>query len=306
MTMQEIFTGRTAVQALCVYLGALTTASTSHAIGAAGAPGQASGVEASYRLLAADNFDSSVTRLFSGLTLAPIAGYRISGEAEFGYRQTRDGGSFPRDLYRAGAKFRAAGARNRFEAGVVSASDQPFDSADEISLQLSGSREVKQWDRRFLHLGLFYSSRFEFPLPIFLYTRADPDLFYTIGLPIASVRWRASETTTVAASYRPVRQVRLAAEREISPGRTLILEGAIEEERYFLADRQDEDVALVLEVPRVGLAFHQRVNDQLNFGFSVGRSFAARYFEREGFRDEGGQENIAAAWTTRFDLKQSF
>lgn len=285
---------------------ALATAVMSQAAESEEAGSQASSFGASISFLPANYFNSVLTRFSGGIALGRIGDYSFRGGTDFGYRRTWDNATFPEDLYRIGVKLSAADRLNHFEAGLSSASDKPFDSSDELNVYLSATREIKRWDKSSLRLGLAYSSRLDYPLPVLLYSYSDSDLTFMIGVPIASLRWKLNKKTTLAASYQPVRQARLAMEYKLCPTLNVTLEGGIEEESYYLAERSDKDRALVLEVPKVAFKVNKKFFNQLDLGLSVGRSFSGRFFERKNLFDEFNKEKIDEAWVSGVEVKYSF
>ena len=292
--------------ALFLVLTTLIFATTTQAAESSDSGRQVPSVDAAVDFLSADNFDSVMTRLSSRFTLGQISDFKISAETNLGYRRTSDNTVFPNDLYQIGMKVSAADRLNHFEAGLSSASDKPFDSADELNIHLSASREMKRWERSSLRVGLIYSNRLDYPLPMLLYMYSDADLSFMIGMPVASLRWKIDEKTTLAASYKPVRQARLAVEHNLYPTLKLQLEGTIEEDSYFIAGRSDKDRALVLEVPKVVFKANKKFSNQFDMGLSAGRSFGGRFFERKGFFDEYNKEKISDAWISGIDIKYTF
>jgi hypothetical protein len=285
---------------------ALATAVMSQAAESEEAGGQASSFGASISFLPVNNFDSVLTRFSGGIAFGRIGDYSIRGGTDFGYRRTRDNAVFPEDLYRIGVKLSATDRLNHFEVGLSSASDKPFDSSDELNIYLSATREIKRWDKSSLRLGLAYSNRLDYPLPVLLYNYSDSDLTFMIGVPVASLRWKLNEKTTLAASYQPVRQARLVLEHKLSQTLKLNLEGGIEEESYYLAERINKDRSLVLEVPKVAFKVNKKFFDQLDLGLSIGRTFGGRFFERKNLFDEFNKEKIAEAWVSGVEVKYSF
>lgn len=285
---------------------AMATTVTSQAAKNEEAGGQSSSLGASINFLPANNFDSVLTRFSGGIALGQIGDYSIRGGTDFGYRQTRENAAFPEDLYQIGVKMSATDRLYHFEAGLSSASDKPFDSSDELNIHLSATREIKRWGKSSLRLGLAYSNRLDYPLPVLLYNYSNSNLTFMIGVPVASLRWKLNEKTTLAVSYQPVRQARLALEHKLFPTLKLTMEGGIEEESYYIAERNDKDRALVLEVSKVAFKVNKTIFDQLELGLSVGRSFGGRFYERKNLFDEFNRENIDDAWVSGVEVKYCF
>jgi len=298
---------KTVLQTFCMLLFLTVTTASIPQAAETGKPGaQKASISLAGDYFPADNFDSVRTQISSRLPLGQIGDYRVNSKMEFGYRHTGGSTTFPEDLYRAGATISLANAKNRFELGLSSASDELFHSIDETNISLSATREVKRWQNSSLHLGMAYFSRMGFPLPVFLYTYNDEDLTCIVGVPVTSLRWRIHDMTTLVASYRPVRQASLGLEQELSPTLTLILEGAIEEDSYDIAGRADPDKSLVLEIPKATLKLEQQMSAQLSCNLTAGRTFNARFFKREGFNGKVNEVQIDNAWIAGLGLKTTF
>jgi len=296
----------TLILASCCFLGlwgiGITVPPLTHATEGRGS---APHIDLAFEVLPADNFDSLLSRATGNFGLGKLGAYRLSGDFELAHRATTGSGLFPEDLYRLGLKLGAGNRLWRFSLGLASESDEPFDSSDEISLQASASREVARWERSSLHLGLFYTTRFDYPLPTLVYTFADRDLFFMVGLPVASVSWRIDERTTLKGSYVPVRRAKIALERTLSPTWSMALEWAIDEESYLVAGRRDKDDSLVLETRTVKVRAEKRIA-LLTLSAYGGFSFDGSFFREEGFGDREDKVEFDDAWVAGANVRFAF
>ncbi len=269
-------------------------------------PGQDGHFEVGLDLLPADDFDSLKSRLALKHGLGQAGDYRLHGSLKLAHRQTGDNALFPDNLYSVAASLSASNRSWHFVTGIESSSDRPFDSTDEVDVRLRASREVKRWNSSQLHLGLFYSSQFGFPLPLVSYNYSGEKVTLMLGVPMARLRWVLTPNTTLKASYLPVRQFRLSLVRRLTGRLSLAVEGVIEEEDYLVADRLDKDNALVLETRTVRVHLTREVYDSWKLGIYAGYSFDNRFFEREGFGDKDNQQDFDDAWVGGLNLRMSY
>jgi hypothetical protein len=219
------------------------------------------------------------------------------------------GARFPGELWdvRVGA-----GYRHKFENGWIggvnltlgSASDEPFASADELSVRAVALLRVPHGQRNAWLLSLLYASGEEYlsglsgvPIPGIAYQYAPFDRFLAIiGIPFSSVEYRPLEKLTLEASYVPVRRVRARVTYALFRPLRLYAGFDWDNEFHFLADRGDEDDKLYAYEKRLtaGARFDLR---HVGVEVSGGRAFDRFYFEGEGYSDRHDNRiDVADGW----------
>ena len=195
----------------------------------------------------------------------------------------------------------AAGASYRWRldndwiAGLTgslgSPSDKPFDSLDEYNLVATGTlliparRENDAW-----LLLLNYASNREFlphvPLPGLAYVhRPNSNLQVTLGLPLAAVRYQATDRLTLDAAYFMVRTAHTRATYALLDN--LKCYGAFDwqNDRYFRAGRSENDERLFYYEKRATLGLEWALTSQLAIDLSGGYAFDRFFFEGEDYGD---------------------
>lgn len=204
------------------------------------------------------------------------------------------GTRFPDELWdvRLGAAYRHKFDNNWIGGGsltVGSASDKPFDSADELIVQAIGFLRVPHRERNAWFFTLIYSNDQEFlsgvPIPGVAYQWVPSDTFNAIiGVPFTAIEWKPMEALTFEASYFPVRNVRTRATWRIFRPLRAYVGFDWDSERYMLADRTDDDKRLYYYEKRVigGARF-----DLKHVGVEVygGYLFDRFYFLGESYSD---------------------
>lgn len=190
-----------------------------------------------------------------------------------------------------------AGHRHRFENGwisglsltVGSASDEPFASADEMSVRAIAMLRVPHGERNAWLFSLIYSSDQEFlggvPIPGIAYVYAPSDRFKAvIGVPFTSIEFRPLDALTLEAQYFPLRRVRARATYQLFRPLRLFVGFDWDNDHYFRADRRDEDDQLFYYEKRLsaGVRFDLR---HVGFRLSGGYAFDRFYFEGESYSD---------------------
>ena len=164
------------------------------------------------------------------------------------------GTPFPDELWdvRIGAAYRHKFDNDWIGGGSVtvgSASDRPFDSADEVLVQAIGFLRVPHRERNAWFFTLIYSNDSEFlsgiPIPGIAYQWVPSETFNAvIGVPFSAIEWKPIEALTFEAQYFPVRQVRVRATWRIFRPLRAYVGFDWDNERYMLADRTDDDKRL--------------------------------------------------------------
>jgi hypothetical protein len=204
------------------------------------------------------------------------------------------GGRFPDELWdvRFGLAY-----RHRFEnawiAGLSltlgSASDEPFASADELTVRVAALLRVPSRERHAWLVSLFYANDQEVlggvPVPGLAYYYHPSDRFTAVvGVPFTSVEYRPVPEATLEASYFPLRRVRARATYRVFRPVRIFVGFDWDNESYFLADRRDEDDRLFYYEKRVlaGGRFDLRY---VGFEVTGGYVFDRFYFVGERYSD---------------------
>jgi hypothetical protein len=187
--------------------------------------------------------------------------------------------------------------RHRFDNGwiaglnvtVISPSDQPFDSWEEITLASTAFFRVPHGERNAWLFLLNYSNTREFlpgiPLPGVAYLYQPSDRFQlVIGVP-AALTYRPWDPLILELFYAPLTNIRARLTYRLPWSTELFVAYAWEHETYFLADRAREDDRLFY--------YDQRVTTGVRFGpwhgfrleVSGGYAFDRFYFEGESYAD---------------------
>lgn len=163
-----------------------------------------------------------------------------------------------------------------------SASDDPYNSVDELTFTSIGFINIPARNRDTWDLSFFYSptSQFAFPIPGISYHWRPSDQFEAqIGLP-ASVVYTPNDSFVFRARYTPLTDVLVEARQAIDRDWGLFARYQVINENYFLADRIDKDLLFT--------QFEQQIVAGLNFNFENGFSLdlsAGYLFDRRFFLD---------------------
>ena len=180
------------------------------------------------------------------------------------------------------------GWRGGFLLNVGTASDEPGSGLRDMTLTTVGFLTVPSGPRDAWDFSLFYSptSQLPFPIPGLAYVwRPSEQFTANIGIPF-SLRYQPTESFTFTASYRPLTNIALRAEQQLSPYWNLYATYQIVNETYWLSDRVNDQDRLYLFDQRVGVGLER----ELAFGFSLDLSaayvFDRRIFQAESFSDD--------------------
>ncbi|MGF1581860.1 MAG: DUF6268 family outer membrane beta-barrel protein [Gemmataceae bacterium] len=161
-----------------------------------------------------------------------------------------------------------------------SASDQPFDSADELNYGiLTFLRIPARNNRDSWRFSLFYSSagNLNFPIPGIAYNwNPHEDFSMNIGIPF-SLFWRPRDNVTIDLSYLPLTNVK--ARITVHMANNVHLYGGYEflNEAYFLADRENtQDRFMGFEqrlISGIRWSLFANATLDLNAGYAFDRHF---------------------------------
>jgi hypothetical protein len=166
-----------------------------------------------------------------------------------------------------------------------SASDQPFNSADELTLTSLGFLSVPAKNRDAWNFSLFYSptSQLAFPIPGVAYLwRPSDELEAQIGLP-ASLTYAPSDSFSFRARYTPVTDVFVEARQAVAPDWSVFTRYQIVNETYFLADRSEREDRFFQFEQQVGAGLSRRLPAGFSFEIGAAYLFDRRFFHSSDF-----------------------
>jgi hypothetical protein len=205
------------------------------------------------------------------------------------------GGRFPSELWDVAA---GLSYRHKFDNGwnggialtVGSASDEPFNSVDEMYFRLVTMVRVPSGERNSWIFTLIYASDEQIfgqklPIPGIAYAWVPSDNFTAlIGFPFSFIRYKPFEKLTLDAEYYPFWTVRTRATWEIARPLRAYVGFQWDSDHFYRADRDDKDDKIFYREMRIyaGARFDLR-----HVGFEVigGYAFNRFYFEGEGYSD---------------------
>jgi len=205
------------------------------------------------------------------------------------------GGRFPSELWdvSAGLSYRHK-FDNNWTGGVAltvgSASDEPFNSIDEMYFRFVSMLRVPQGERNSWIFTLIYASDEQIfgvtvPVPGIAYAWVPSDKFTAvIGFPFSLIRYKPFEPLTLEAEYYPFWTVRSRITWEIFQPLRAYGGFQWDSDHFYRADREDKGDKIFYREMRLyaGVRF-----DLKHIGFDVtgGYAFNRFYFEGEGYSD---------------------
>ena len=205
------------------------------------------------------------------------------------------GGVFPSELWDASA---TVSYRHRFDnswtGGVAltvgSASDEPFNTVDEMYFRLITLLRVPQGERNSWIFTLIYATDEQIfgqtlPIPGIAYAWVPSDKFTAvIGFPFSMIRYKPFENLTLEAEYYPFWTVRSRATWEIFQPLRAYVGFQWDSDHFYRADRDDRKDKIFYREMRLyaGIRFDLR---HIGFEVTGGWAFNRFYFEGEGYSD---------------------
>jgi hypothetical protein len=191
--------------------------------------------------------------------------------------------------------------RHKFDNGwiaganltVGSASNQPFHSADELTVRGTAFLRVPQGERDAWFFTLNYSNYSDYlgglPIPGIDYVYSPSERFtLVIGFPFTSVEWKPFDKLTLQATYIPVRTVKAKVTYEVFQPLRVYAGFDWDNDWYLRADRERASHQLFYYEKRLtgGVRFDLR-----HVGFEVSGGYAFDRFYFEGYSYSHRNEN---------------
>jgi len=205
------------------------------------------------------------------------------------------GERFPADLWdmRFGAGYRHRHDDGRISGGyfsIGSASDKPFNSSREDTVQASVFLRLPRGERNAWLLFLSYSNNREFlnhvPLPGVAYYWSPSDSFRgVIGVPYLWFSYKPRKDITLEASYLPVRTVHAEAAFRVLDRCSLFAAFDWLNRRYMRAGRNDSEHGLFYYEKRVGGGLRIETISDVFLELEGGYAFDRFYFEGKDYSD---------------------
>jgi len=205
------------------------------------------------------------------------------------------GERFPADLWdmRFGAGYRHRHDDGRISGGFFSlgsASDKPFNSSREDTVQLTGFLRLPSGERNAWLLLLNYSNNREFlnhvPLPGVAYYWSPSDKFRgVIGFPYLWLSYKPWKDITLEASYLPVRTVHAEAAWKVIDKCSLFAAFDWSSRRYLRAGRADSEHGLFYYEKRAGGGLRLETIKDVFLELEGGYAFDRFYFEGKDYSD---------------------
>lgn len=264
--------------------------------------------------LSIDSFDYRSYNFFSRIHLFKAFGLDFFSIAKADKIQAEDqtGGYFPKDLYNITFSLKAQNELFFMDAVVVSKSDKPFDSKDEIrpgffafyNILPTGSMGSG------FYVGAIYFPfdsilPWNVPFPFFMYQYFSKDLTLMLGIPFF-VRWNPLPFLSLNFFYLPVVDMKAFIDFYLSRTSRISLEGSWWSDNYTLAGRENRDEKLYFETQRIGLRFSQKIFFFLEWSLFAGRLISADYFKGESYSKGFGKKELNPSWVIEASMKTFF
>jgi hypothetical protein len=175
-------------------------------------------------------------------------------------------------------------------ASVGSASNEPFQAGDAFDGTLGGLLRIPHKDRNAWLFFLYFATNREFlnyvPLPGAGYWwEPSETLRAVIGIPFASLAYNPMEKLSLNLSYFAVRNIQAEARYRISWPLTVFAGFDWRNQRYFRADRDNNDERIFYYEKRIAGGLRVGVTKQVALTLEGGWTFDRFYFEGEDYGD---------------------
>ena len=161
-----------------------------------------------------------------------------------------------------------------------SASDEPYNSVDELTFTSIGFVNVPARDQDTWDFSFFFSPTSQFPVPIpgLAYHWRPNDQFQAqIGLP-ASVVYTPNESFVFRARYTPLTDVLVEMRQAIDRDWGFFARYQVTNENYFLAGRADRDLLFTQFEQQVAAGIYFNFENGFTLDLSAGYLFDRRFF----------------------------
>jgi hypothetical protein len=175
-------------------------------------------------------------------------------------------------------------------ASLGSASNLPFQAGDAFDGTLGGILRIPHKERNAWLFFLYFATNREFlnyiPLPGAGYWWEPSDKFRAVvGVPFVSWAYHPTDRLSMDFSYFPARNIQTRASYKVYDPMTLFVRFDWRNQRYFRADRDDNDERIFYYEKRVGGGFLVPIPGQISLTFEGGWAFDRFYFEGEDYGD---------------------
>jgi len=175
-------------------------------------------------------------------------------------------------------------------ASLGSASDRPFNTMQETTLQANLFTRIPSGERNAWLLLLNYNNNREFlsniPLPGIGYWYAPNQTFHLlIGLPFVFLEVKPAADLALHVSYFPIRDLSAGVTYRVREAVKLHASFDWKGERYFRADRSDDARRLFYQEKRLTIGGQWQPGRGVTFDLAGGYAFDRQYFEGQSYSD---------------------
>ncbi len=178
-------------------------------------------------------------------------------------------------------------------ASFGSASNEPFQAGDAFDGTLGGLLRIPHKEKNAWLFFLYFATNREFlnyiPLPGAGYWWEPSDkLRAVVGVPFVSLAYGPVEKLSLNLNYFPIRNIKARANYRIAGSLTLTAGFEWRNQRYFRADRDNNDERIFYYEKRIAGGLRVDVTRQVTLAFEGGWAFDRFYFEGEEYGDRDG------------------
>ncbi len=182
-------------------------------------------------------------------------------------------------------------------ASFGSASNEPFQAGDAFDGTLGGLLRIPHGEKNAWLFFLYFATNREFlnyvPLPGAGYWWEPSEKFRAVlGIPFASLAWEPVEKLSLDLGYFPARNIRAEASYRVSRRLTPFAGFHWRNQRYFRADRADNDERIFYYEKRLAGGLRFSATQRVAVTFEGGWAFDRFYFEGEDYGDR--KDNMIA------------
>lgn len=286
--------------ALCILLPAAAAAQ-------GGPPKPAASLGASFSYSAPEGFISRRAGVSGEAALGKTAGFDLRAAADLEHLRNFSDGYFPGELFKTGLKLTAEKGEARLALSLNSNSDRPFHSRSETDLGLTCIALLSESNGSAWLWGLNYSSRRPFlrgiPLPFITYRYTSRTLI--AALPFM-LRWQASKTIALSASYQPVKYFKAGLNWRPLPFFRAEIEGGKALEQFLPAGRKDKSQALYYEASYISLRPSLSFSRAFELTPALGWQFSGLYYTGAHYDDYKARTRLRGGPTLGLSAKHNF